>query len=226
MTIKDYIYSLMYKISYECFYYFGLFNVKRKIYIKYFFDQLKEYKKLNGINLYYIKLDNVIFVDDEHNGILNTAKYYSNYNNFKDDLISNPHDFIIIKNNEKQSILYFNDNDNDNNDKLNELMDTFFNKKETIFNNSEYSFLSYTINFNDKQYEIQLQDSYYDFCFIGNNIGHKYFIYWYLDYKYQLKLPTINDFKYSITLIDENADIQENLQCKNILLEKSNYIIN
>ena len=105
-------------------------------------------------------------------------------------------------------------------------MDTYFNKEETIFNKSEYSFLSYTINFNDKQYEIILNDTYYNFCIIGNNIGQKQFIYWYLDYKYHIKLPTINDFKYTITLIDENADIQENLQCKNITLEKSNYVIN
>ena len=188
------------------------------------FYHIKEYRKTNEISFSFINIDNIITVNDNHSGILSTTAQYSNYNNFNENKLSTKYDFIIIKNNENESILFFKDKDDDN--KLNKLMDIYFNTEEKIFNNSDYSFLSYIINFNDTQYEILLNDSCYNFGFIDNNIGHKNFIYWYIDYKYNIKLPNIDDFKYTLTIIDENANIKTDLQCENIILEKSNYIIN
>mgnify|MGYP006080802611 FL=1 len=224
MTPREYISHFVYNIGYEFFYYFGMLNVKRKYYMNSLFYHMKEYRKTNEISFSFINIDNIITVNDNHSGILSTTAQYSNYNNFNENKLSTKYDFIIIKNNENESILFFKDKDDDN--KLNKLMDIYFNTEEKIFNNSDYSFLSYIINFNDTQYEIQLNDSCYNFGFIDNNIGHKHFIYWYIDYKYNIKLPNIDDFKYTLTIIDENANIKTDLQCENIILEKSNYIIN
>ena len=224
MTPREYISHFVYNIGYEFFYYFGILNVKRKYYMNSLFYHIKEYRKTNEISFSFINIDNIITVNDNHSGILSTTAQYSNYNNFNENKLSTKYDFIIIKNNENESILFFKDKDDDN--KLNKLMDIYFNTEEKIFNNSDYSFLSYIINFNDTQYEIQLNDSCYNFGFIDNNIGHKNFIYWYIDYKYNIKLPNIDDFKYTLTIIDENANIKTDLQCENIILEKSNYIIN
>ena len=70
-----------------------------------------------------------------------------------------------------------------------------------------------------------------NFLQVENNIGNPIFIYWYLLNKYKLELPNINDFKennnlWSISLIDSDADLKENITCKSIILHKYNYKIN
>lgn len=197
------LYNILFSIMYQLFYYWGLISKKTDAF-------LKSFKNNNDDNNIICKY---ILIND--NEILETIHDIN-------ENISDNYDFIIISNSKNESIICF--------ENFKEIKNKYLNG-EDIFKHSNYEFLSYNVSLNEKQYEIYLKNDNYNFIFVENNIGNATFIYWYLLDKYKLDLPSLNKFKennnlWSISLIDSDANLKENIKCKSIILYENNYKIN
>ena len=136
----------------------------------------------------------------------NLEKYTYNY------------DFIIVTNSKKEKLLFF-----DNKNELSSLIDKYRNNEIDIFDNSSELFLSFIAKVDNKDYEIVLKNNDYNYFIVNNDIGNKKFIYWYLKSTYNIDLPCIDRFEPSFTLIDDMADIKENIICESLILSKDSY---
>lgn len=197
------LYNILYSIVYQLLYYWGVISKKTDNFLKSF----KNNNDDNNITCKYI--------------LINNNEITENTYDINENITIN-YDFVIITNSKNDSIICF--------ENFEEIKNKYL-IGEDIFKKSNYEFLSYYITFNEKQYEIHLNDDNYNFLQVENNIGNPIFIYWYLLNKYKLELPNINDFKennnlWSISLIDSDADLKENITCKSIILHKYNYKIN
>lgn len=197
------LYNILYSIVYQLLYYWGVISKKTDNFLKSF----KNNNDDNNITCKYI--------------LINNNEITENTYDINENITIN-YDFVIITNSKNDSIICF--------ENFEEIKNKYL-IGEDIFKKSNYEFLSYYITFNEKQYEIHLNDDNYNFLQVENNIGNPIFIYWYLLDKYKLELPNINDFKennnlWSISLIDSDADLKENITCKSIILHKYNYKIN
>ena len=197
------LYNILYSIVYQLLYYWGIISKKTDNFLKSF----KNNNDDNNITCKYILINNNEITE-------NTYDIHEN--------ITINYDFIIITNSKNESIICF---------KNFEKIKNKYLIGEDIFKQSNYEFLSYYITFNEKQYEIHLNDDNYNFIQVENNIGNSTFIYWYLLDKYKLELPNINDFKknnnlWNISLIDSDANLKENITCNSIILYENNYKIN
>ena len=197
------LYNILFSIMYQLLYYWGLISKKTDAF-------LKSFKNNNDDNNIICKY---ILIND--NEILETIHDIN-------ENISDNYDFIIISNSKNESIICF--------ENFKEIKNKYLNG-EDIFKHSNYEFLSYNVSLNEKQYEIYLKNDNYNFIFVENNIGNATFIYWYLLDKYKLDLPSLNEFKennnlWSISLIDSDANLKENIKCKSIILYENNYKIN
>ena len=197
------LHTVLYSIMYQLLYYWGLISKQTDNFLKSF----KNNNDDNNITCKYISINNNEIIE-------NTYDIHEN--------ITINYDFVIIINSKNESIICF--------ENFEEIKNKYLNC-EDIFKQSNYEFLSYYVTLNEKQYEINLKDDNYNFLLVENNIANPTFIYWYLLDKYKLDLPSINEFKennnlWSISLIDSDADLKENITCKSIILYKYNYKIN
>ena len=133
-----------------------------------------------------------------------------------DEKFQSEYDFQII-NHDKKNILVYNKNQN-----ISEIKDT------DLLN---YEFLLLCVNYKNTKYEINLKTDNYNFFIRNNDIGNPLFIYWYLfNNYYSIELPNFNEFKenndiWNITLIDQYANLKNNLTCSSILLNKNDYTL-
>lgn len=133
-----------------------------------------------------------------------------------DEKFQSEYDFQII-NHDKKNILVYNKNQN-----ISEIKDT------DLLN---YEFLLLCVNYKNTKYEINLKTDNYNFFIRNNDIGNPLFIYWYLfNNYYSIELPNFNEFKenndiWNITLIDQHANLKNNLTCSSILLNKNDYTL-
>ena len=199
--IKINLHSVLYMILYQLLYYWGLISKKTN-------DFLKSFKNNNDIvTCTYIQVENNKWREDT----------YDIYKSVTFD-----YNFVIITNSKNESIICF--------ENFEQIKNKYIAGID-IFKLSNYEFLSYNINLNEKQYEINLKDDNYNFLIVNNNIGNPTFIHWYLLKKYNLDLSSVDNFKknennyWSITLIDSDANIKENIICKSIILNESDYKI-
>lgn len=120
----------------------------------------------------------------------------------------NNHDLYII-NNKKKNII------TNNRDTLDKLVSKYF-KNKNIFDppSEKTSILSFCINYNNNTYEIDLDK----FNFLGNNLANKTFIFWYLDKYYNINLSNHENSNYTISYIDSNANIYENISTNSLIL--------
>ena len=196
------LYNILYSIVYQLLYYWGVISKKTDNFLKSFKNNND-----NNITCKYILINNNEITE-------NTYDIHKN--------ITINYDFVIITNSKNESIICFKN--------FEEIKNKYL-IGEDIFKQSNYEFLSYYITLNEKQYEINLKDDNYNFLQVNNNIGNSTFIYWYLLDKYKLDLPSINEFKennnlWSISLIDSDANLKENIMCESIIINESNYKIN
>jgi hypothetical protein len=132
-----------------------------------------------------------------------------------DEKFQSEYDFQII-NHDKKNILLYNKNQD-----ISEI------KEKDCLN---YEFLLFCVNYKNTKYEINLKTDNYNFFILNNDIGNPLFIYWYLFSNYNsIELPNFDEFKennniWNITLIDQHANLKDNLICNSILLNKNNYI--
>ena len=194
------------KFFYEVIY--AVSVAKRKIDL--FFDYLNNNRNENyDNNEYYF---NYIYVTNDSIKEYTTNKFINN-----EKLLYN---LIIIKNYENKSILFLG-----NNDDFNELYKNLDNKNTELFNQFNNELLSYSIQYNEKEYDIILKDNTYNFNIINNDIGNKKFLIWYLYNKYSINNINIDTFEPIIKIIDGDANFINELSCKSIILEKNNYKI-
>lgn len=89
---------------------------------------------------------------------------------------------------------------------------------DMVINMCKFSFSLIVVYINEKEYEIKLQNYYYNYYIVGNKINHnfiKYFAYKYL----QIKEPILN---YELVIIDNECNFINNLTIKDTILFHEN----
>lgn len=117
------------------------------------------------------------------------------------------YDLYIISNNNKSIIT------NDYN-KLKTYVSNYFKNKAIFKPSKESSILSFCVNYNENIYEFNLDQ----FMFSGNNIANRVFIFWYLKMYHNINLSQQENTNYTISYIDSNADIHENISTNTLIL--------
>lgn len=176
------------------------------IYNKYLFPYIKK------IYFYFNNIDQYTKIEFYSNGILvnkdliNTNKDISS---LKQELEPEKYDLIICSHHDKQihKICY------------NLFPQTF------QYDISNIRFLSLTLIFKDKYFEIVLSDSKYNFYIVNNIIDNLFLLYYIrVNFKYN-DIINIDDFKYKLVFMDNNVKIHNLNETDQIIIMQSNYII-
>ena len=193
------------KFFYEVIYVISI--TKRKI--DFFFEYFNNNCNENYDNKYHF---NYIYITNDSIREYKTNKFINN-----EKLLYN---LVIIKNSENKSILFLG-----NNDEFNELYKNLDNINIDLFKNFNNELLSYSIQYNNKEYDIILKDIIHNFNIVNNDIGNKKFLIWYLYNKYSINNIDFDTFNPIIKIIDGDANFMNDISCKSIILEENNYKI-
>lgn len=201
--------SFIHKIIYEFLYYCGIIEKHVKNFINIFQEKTDCLEPI--INVKAVKFDHDKQVSEIKIACQTIHDFQEKESLIKDLILED--DTLILIENEKEEIIIFNGEFS----KLEEIMTSYFND-ETIFHKTNYNFLSFIINFKDEKYEVNTKP----YFFVNNDVGNIYFIAWLLSTQFNRNYSFFKD-NYTLTIIDHEANLMENVIFKSIVLEKTKY---
>lgn len=171
------------------------------------------YPYIKKIYYYFYKNDSLYFrIEFFNNGILinkDIIDINKNIYSIKDEYEPEVYDLIIYSHYEKH---------------LNKVCYKHF-PLNLNYDVSNINFLSLTLLYDNKHYEIELYNSKYNFYIVNNVIDNIFLLYFLRYIKKESSLINIDDFKYKLVLIDNNVQIYNLDETDKIIISKFNYLI-
>jgi hypothetical protein len=207
--MSDNFSSFINKVLFEILYYFGVIERHVKNFINIFQQKANCIEPVINIKIIIFDQENI---GSEINISCETIDDFKEKDLLIKDLLSKEDKLVLIENEKEETIIF-----NGNFSKLEEIMTNYFNNVP-IFNKTDYKFLSFAINFKNESYEVDMKP----YFFVNNDIGNIYFIVWLLNSQFNNEYSFFKD-NYTLTFIDHEANIRENVILKSILLQKTEY---